>query len=168
MCEIVPPFTAIRFSTTTGDSREPNVAAIKGFFGSEVTNLNRLADVDIMVADPDRPVTLPIEVEERSCSPKKVLGDAVAIMMCNRFVVRLNGNQHNFEVSPTTQLVVSGILPDCGNRVKKVENVIAPRFRELRPFNGGIDPRNIDFVFMPSIDRTVDELKAIVRQVLPS
>lgn len=148
-----------------GDSREGNVVAIKGFYGHEVTNLNRLADVDVMVVSPDQRVVLLVEVEERSSSPKKILGDAVTIMMCNRFAVRQSGMQRYFEVTDKTRLVVSGVMPDQGNRLDKV---IVPRFRQLPAFADGIDPDNIGFVFRSTIEQTVDRLKTIVRETLPS
>ncbi len=151
-----------------GDSREANVAAIKGFFGTNVTNLNRLADVDVMIVSPDQRVMLLIEVEERGSSPKKILGDAVTIMMCNRFAVRQNGMQRYFEVSNTSRLIVSGVMPAKGNRLKKVDQVIVPRFRKLSGFSKGINPRNIDFVFRPSIAETVDQLKQMVVEALPA
>ena len=151
-----------------GDSRETNVVASKGFFGTEVNNLNRLTDVDVMVVSPNQRVLLLIEVEERDSSPKKILGDALAIMMCNRFAVRQNGRQRYFEVANTSRLIVSGVMPDEGNRLEKVDQVIAPRFRQLPGFSGGINPRNIDFVFKPTIAETVAQLKQMVVKALPS
>jgi len=150
-----------------GDRRESNVVAIKGFFGSEVTNLNRLADVDVMVVSPNQRVLLLIEVEERGSSPKKILGDAVAIMMCNRFAVRQSGLQRYFEVASTSRLIVSGVMPAEGNRIEKVDQIIVPRFRRLPGFGDGINPRNIDFVFRPSIEETIDQLKKMVVETLP-
>ncbi|MBC8235578.1 hypothetical protein H8E77_39025, partial [bacterium] len=79
---------------------KPNVAAIKGFFGDEVSNKNRLADVDLMVAKPNKDIMLLVEIEERESSPKKILGDVLAILMCNRFAVKLNGEQHYFRITP--------------------------------------------------------------------
>ena len=58
---------------------DPNVAAIKGFFGDQVNNKNRLADIDVMVANIDKEIILLIEIEESEMSPKKLLGDIFSI-----------------------------------------------------------------------------------------
>jgi hypothetical protein len=57
-----------------------HVAATKGFFGKAVKNLNRLADIDVLVASDDGKARLLIEIEERACSPKKILGDVLAAL----------------------------------------------------------------------------------------
>lgn len=151
-----------------GDNREANVVATKGFFGCQVTNLNRLADVDVMVVSPNQRVLLLIEVEERGSSPKKILGDAVTIMMCNRFAVLQSGIQRYFEVADTSRLIVAGVLPAEGNRLEKVDRVIVPRFKQLPGFSDGINPRNIDFVFRQTIEETVGQLKQMVVKALPT
>jgi len=151
-----------------GDSREANVVATKGFWGSQVTNLNRLADVDVMVVSPDQRVLLLIEVEERDCSPKKILGDAVTIMMCNRFAVRQSGMQRYFEVANTSRLIVAGVMPADGKKLEKVDRVIVPRFKQLPGYGDGINPSNIDFVFRPSIAETVGKLKQMIKDALPA
>ena len=70
---------------------QSNVAAVKGFLGSSVKNVNRLADVDMLVATASGEPVLLIEIEERHCSPKKFLGDILAVLMCDGFAVRLAG-----------------------------------------------------------------------------
>jgi hypothetical protein len=85
-------------------SVDSKVAATKGFFGTSVKNLNRLADVDILVASNDGIAQLLIEVEERACSPKKILGDVLATLLCNQFAVRVQGRQQLFALSPATRL----------------------------------------------------------------
>jgi len=52
---------------------DPTVVVIKGFFGDEVTNRNRLTNVDVMVVKNDKEIVLLIEIEENRMSPKKVL-----------------------------------------------------------------------------------------------
>ena len=42
-----------------------NVVAIKGFFGDEVRNKNRLADIDLIVAKPNKDIILLAEIEEK-------------------------------------------------------------------------------------------------------
>lgn len=67
-----------------GDTNiDSNVASIKGFFGEEVANLNRLADVDVLIGAPSGEAIVVIEIEERFSSPKQVLGNVLAALMCN-------------------------------------------------------------------------------------
>ena len=76
-----------------GDSQKSNVVAIKGFCGKSVTNQNRLADIDIMVANPKKEIVVLIEIEEKPASPKKYIGTIFAALMCNRFAVRVENRE---------------------------------------------------------------------------
>jgi len=162
-----PALAGYRVFYDHGDSALPNVAAIKGFYGTSVTNLNRLADVDVMVVGPDDQVVLLVEIEERECSPKKIIGDAATIGMCNRFAVGRGFLQQYFGVSPTTRLVISGVMPDRGNRIKKIDAVLGPRFQESPGFEYGVSPSLVDFVFEPDITALLTRLKAIASATLP-
>jgi hypothetical protein len=150
-----------------GDSSEPNVVAIKGFFGAQVSNLNRLADVDVMVVSRDQRARLLVEIEERDCSPKKILGDIMAISMCNHFAVRESGQQRYFDVDCSTHLVIAGVLPPQGNRLQKVDEILLPRIRQLTGFPDGIAPTNVDLVFRASIDETIRALQTLAQNHLP-
>ena len=149
-------------------SLDAAVAATKGFFGSEVKNLNRLADIDVLVASPDEVAAILIEIEERAASPKKVLGDVLAILLCNRFAVRAMGVQRAFRVSPETRLVVAGLVPDRGNRLRKIEQVIGPRLQQLAGLPDGISPKNVHLVFSATIDATLTKLEILLASWLPS
>jgi hypothetical protein len=148
-------------------SLDPAVAATKGFFGSEVKNLNRLADIDVLIASPNGAAVILIEIEERPCTPKKILGDALAILLCNRFAVRVVGGQRTFGISPETRLVVAGVVPDRGNRLRKIDEVIGPRLRELPGMADGISPSNVRLVFSSTIAATMEKLEALVAPSLP-
>jgi hypothetical protein len=124
-----------------------DVAAVKGFVGERVTNLNRLADIDYMLADRDGNVRLLAELEERGVSPKKLLGDVLAIMMCRRCAVLCGSDQRYFDITPDTELIVAGALPLEGNRLGKVNGVIQPRVREMTALPGGLSPANVWLVF---------------------
>jgi hypothetical protein len=108
---------------------DTHVAATKGFFGTEVRNLTRLADIDIIVASPDQIAQLLIEIEERPCPPKKLLGDILAILLCNQFGVRDHGEQRIFRISPVTRLIVAGVVSSRGYGRRKIDEVIAPRLQ---------------------------------------
>jgi hypothetical protein len=132
-----------------------NVVATKGFFGNTVTNLNRLADVDVLLGTTDGAAALIIEIEERACSPKKLIGDVMAALLCNQFAVRVNGRQHSFRVLPTTRLIVAGVMPNQGHRIQKIEQVIVPRLREMHALPGGILPSNVELIFNATMDDTL-------------
>jgi len=69
-----------------GNKQEhPNVVAIKGFIGNHVTNANRLADVDVLVANDKQEIIVLIEIEESNITPKTLLGDVFASLMCNGY-----------------------------------------------------------------------------------
>lgn len=150
-----------------GDSSLENVAAIKGFYGDAVTNTNRLADVDVMVVSRSGEIVLLVEIEERASSPKKVFGDAVTILMCNRFAVGRGKRQEYFEVTEATSLLISGVMPDRGNRIRKIHEIAAPRFRAFGGVEGGILPGNVNFVFGPSIEAVTSHLKQVVTTLRP-
>jgi hypothetical protein len=161
-----PTLSRYRVYYDHGDSTLDNVAAIKGFYGDSVTNLNRLADVDVMVVSPLGEVVLLVEIEERGSSPKKVFGDAVTILMCNHFAVGRGRAQECFAASADTRLIISGVMPDRGTRIAKIEQVAAPRFREFTGLAGGILPGNVDFAFAPDIVATVSRLKDMTARLL--
>ena len=141
---------------------DASVAATKGFFGTDVNNLNRLADIDILVASPNCIAQLLIEIEERPCSPKKILGDTLAILLCNQFAVCVHGEQWTFRASPATRLIVAGVIPDRGNRLRKIDEVIGPRLHRLEGLTDGISPKNVQYVFKRTIAATLEKLDAIV------
>ncbi len=161
-----PALAGYRVYYDHGDSTLENVAAIKGFYGDSIANLNRLADVDVMVVSPTRDVVLLVEIEERGSSPKKIFGDAVTILMCNQFAVGRGQAQENFAVADDTRLIISGVMPDHGSRVDKIEQVAAPRFREFSGLAGGISPGNVDFAFASSIDVVVSRLQDMTVRLL--
>lgn len=152
-----------------GDSstKEANVVAIKGFIGENVTNLNRLTDIDVMIVSPNGSVSLLIEIEERYSSPKKILGAVLAGLICNRFAVRLNGKQHNFSVVASTKLIVAGIVPSSGHRLNKIEKTILPRIKQLPGLGDGLNPGNIDLVFSENIQATIEKLRSIIKNLFP-
>jgi hypothetical protein len=142
--------------------RDHHVAAIKGFFGTGVANFNRLADIDVLVASPDNVVRLIIEIEERPSPPKKLLGDVLAIMLCNHAAVRVQHQQEIFGLTQDTRLIVAGIVGPGGNALKKITEIILPRLRELHGLADGISPTKIGFVFTPEIVNTLEALWSTV------
>jgi hypothetical protein len=141
---------------------DPAVAATKGFFGSEVKNINRLADIDILIGSPTGAAHVLIEIEERPCSPKKILGDILALLLCNGFAVRVGQEQRVFRTSPETRVIVAGVLPSAGHRLQKVEDVILPRLHQLGGLSDGISPANVHLVFSESVQASLQKTQGLL------
>jgi hypothetical protein len=143
-----------------GDSAtDPHVAAIKGFAGETVSNRNRLADIDVMLATPEQEVQLLIEIEERPLSPKKLLGDIFALLFCNQVAVRQDNQQRYFLITPQTHLIVAGIVPAPGQQRAKIEDVILPRVRHTTAPLGSIPPHNLTLVLGDTLEDAIERLK---------
>jgi hypothetical protein len=146
-----------------GDTRsDPAVAATKGFFGSEVKSFNRLADVDILIGTATGAALVLIEIEERPSSPKKILGDILALLLCNGFAVRVGQEQRVFRPSPETRVIVAGVLPGAGHRLEKVEDVIGPRLHQLQPLADGICPVNVHLIFAQSTEASLQKTEDLL------
>ncbi|MCJ7623482.1 MAG: hypothetical protein MUO76_08250, partial [Anaerolineaceae bacterium] len=142
-----------------------NVAAIKGFYGKQVRNANRLTDIDVMVSSADQKVRILIEIEEKEMSPKKLLGDVFAALFCNRFAVMVDDEQRYFDIDPETKLIVAGVVPSRGGKLEKFAKVIIPR---LETFTSGSDAaqiKNMDFVFGEDVCSTIEKLKEKVSEL---
>jgi hypothetical protein len=149
-----------------GEAGLDHVAAAKGFFGAAVKNANRLADIDILVASPDKVARLLIEIEERPTPPKKLLGDVMAILLCNQVAVHAQSGQQTFKITPATRLVVAGIISPKGHAREKLSDVIAPRLEQFVRSEDGMSPENVEFVFRSEIRETLNDLWIVVAAVL--
>ena len=130
-----------------GDPKgSPNVAAIKGIYGESVSLISQLAQVDVLVAQPDREIRVVVEIEERFSSPKKIVGDVFTLLMCNRFSVRLSGQHEYFRITPRTKLVIAGTMKVKGSKREQLERVILPRIRQFTMPEDAIDPRKVSFI----------------------
>lgn len=147
-------------------SSDPHVAAIKGSFGGDLSNSTRLSDLDILIGSSDKKAQFLIEIEERSCSPKKILGDLFAALLCDRFDVKTKEGRVRFEATPETRLIVCGIQPAHGKRIKKINDTITPRLHALSSTPNGILPQNIALIFTKSINETLNLVKDEIARVL--
>lgn len=148
-----------------GDSkRHKNVVSTKGFFGDDVSNQNRITHVDVMVTN-NKEVELLIEIEERECSPKKFLGDAIAILMCNNFAVKIDKKQESYKPTRKTKVFIVGVLPNNGARIKKVNKVIAPRFIKFSAPKDTVDPKKFTFLFKEDIKFSIEELELRIKEL---
>lgn len=137
---------------------DPVTVAIKGFYGEQVSNANRLADIDIAIVDANKRVKILIEIEERTASPKKIVGDVFAIAMCNHIAVK----QNLFSITSETVLFVAGVVEPKGNKSFQLNKLIFPRIQEFMSPPDGLSLTNVKFLFTESIDSTIAELKTSV------
>ena len=145
----------------------PNVAAVKGFYGDHVANRNRLADIDVMVANDDHEILFLIEIEESEMSPKKILGDVFSILFCNRVAVGIGVQNKYFAIRPETQLIVSGIVPCRGHKREKLKDVIMPRLKRFEVPRDAIDVEKVDCVYGKDILEMMCSLKDKMRAAFP-
>jgi len=138
---------------------------IHGFYGNLPTNANRLAEVDVMVATPSKDVVLVIEIEESQSAPKKLLGDILAILMCNRFAARVAGEQEVFAITGRTQLIIASVAADHGSGHKKINDVIVPRLQQMVSSPDGIRSTNLTLLLRPDVPTAIAALKEMVGQL---
>ena len=139
--------------------KNPSVVAVKGFFGDEVRNGNRLADVDVLVASNNDAILL-VEIEESEMPPKKLLGDIFAVAMCNRFAVRINSDNRYFDISSKTHLIVAGLVPNQDGEHNKITDIIMPRLQNFVLPTNAIQINRIKIVTGKDISETLERLKA--------
>jgi hypothetical protein len=140
--------------------------AIKGFYGEQVTNTNRLADIDLLVADQQGNAKLLIEIEEHQSSPKKIIGDVFAIAMCNRIEVKQAGVRTTFHLTPETVLIVAGIVNPHGAKLTQASGVIYPRIHSFSAPQDGLQLENVQLMFHSNLKCTIESLKEQVLKIL--
>lgn len=165
----IPEYADYQVFYDHGDtSVESNVAVPKGIFGEEATNLTRVADVDVMIVGPGNDIIILFEIEEREVSPKEILGNTFACLISNKFAVRFKKEQRYFNIVPTTRLVVAGMVPDDGVRIKKIEQTIKPRIVAFAGLPDAISPANVTLYFSPDLADTMTSLKRLVLERFPA
>jgi hypothetical protein len=145
---------------------QPNVVAIKGIYGEEVTSTTQLTQVDVMVAKPNREIVTLVEIEERPSSPKKLIGDVFANLMCSQYSITINGEQQYFSITAETRLILAGIMNPKGNKFKQLERVIKPRMNDFCAPEDAVRLDKVQFIFKDGIEEVIEELKVCFRQML--
>ncbi len=148
--------------------KSENVAACKAFCGSPgegVHNVNRLADVDALIADASGRALVLIEIEERPSSPKKSVGDIFALAMSNHVAVD-RGDQAYFSIWAYTQAIIAGVLPEKGARREKVEAFIAARLASFHREKHELSLRNVRLVYRDSLEAALDDTLSYVEAAL--
>jgi hypothetical protein len=145
---------------------QPNVAPIKGICGEKVTNSTQLTQVDVMVAKPNREIVALVEIEERPSSPKKLIGDVFANLMCSQYSITINGEQEFFSISPDTVLIIAGIMDTRGKLPEQLQKTILPRLSHFDIPGDGVCLNKVWLIFREKIDGAIKELKAYFENLL--
>jgi|APSaa5957512535_1039671.scaffolds.fasta_scaffold14499_5 hypothetical protein len=149
-------------------NKNKNVFACKGFYGTSVGNVNRLADIDLFIADSDGNVKVLIEIEERESSPKKIIGDIFSIAMCNQVGVAINKkNSTNFQITKETYLIIGGVIPTQGNRKDKIENIIKERIKIFKHDDEDcLDLNKVELYFDGKIESALARIRLKLNDLL--
>ena len=107
------------------------------------------------VASPAEETLLVIEIEEGAVSPKKLLGDLMAILMCNEFAVKTDIGHQRFTITHDTQFILAEVVLPRASKARQIDEVIAPRLEEIVRLSGGIDPQNVSLVFESNIQKAI-------------
>ena len=140
-------------------SINPNVTVIYGLVGDNITRKTQLAQVDVMVTNPNNELDLLIEIEESECSPKKILGDLFTLLMCNNYAIKITSGHQFFNNVRDSKLIIAGVVSTKGTKVQQIEEVILPRLDGFKSPEDSIDINNLTLVFKGNIDETISELK---------
>lgn len=149
-------------------NKNKNVFACKGFYGTSVGNDNRLADIDLFIADSDGNAKVLIEIEERASSPKKIIGNIFSIAMCNQVGIAINKKKStNFQITKETYLVIGGVIPTKGNRKYKIENIIKERIKIFKRDDvNGLDLNKVELYFDEKIESVLARIRLKLDDVL--
>ena len=150
-----------------GDSKlHNNVASIKGFLGDTVTSKNKLADLDVMVANQDHEILMLIEIEESPLSPKTLFGDIFASLFSTQFAVRVDGEQTYFSITNRTRLLVAGYVPQKTRKKSNLMIEIRSRLADFSAPEDSILMDQVDIVIEEDLNRCLDFLKRNVIDIL--
>lgn len=127
---------------------------------------SHISELDILIGSRDKKAQILIEVEERSCSPKKILGNLFASLLCDRFEVKTKDGPVCFMVTSETRLIVCGIQPGHGKRIDKIDRTIVPRLHALSSTPNEILPKNISLIFDESLEFTLELVKEEIADAL--
>jgi hypothetical protein len=149
--------------------KSDNVAACKAFYGTPeegVRNVNRLADIDALIADASGRALVLIEIEERPCSPKKILGDIFALAMSNHVAIG-RGDQAYFTIGAHTHVIIAGVLPEKGASREKVDTVIEARLSSFHREEHELSLCNVRLVFRESLSVALKNAFSSMEAALP-
>jgi len=141
--------------------KDPHVASPQGFYGGKASTLTNLAIVDVVVGTNDGKAKLIVEIEEHSASPKKVIGNILAIMMCNAF----KACGRNYHVNEDTSLILACWFTEKGRGREKAEHLFN-RIKEWGGFRGGVAIRNVHLILENNLSDLIARTKDTVLELL--
>lgn len=146
--------------------KNKNVFRCKGFYGNDVENVNRLSNVDLIIANISKYVKVLIEIEERASSPKKIIGDIFSIAMCNKVGIAINKkNQEYFKITKNTYLIVGGVIPIKGKRKDKIE-IIKQRIKIFKRKDDGLDLNKVELYFDEKLEDVLTQIRRKLKKIL--
>jgi len=149
--------------------KSDHVAACKAFYatpGEGVHNVNRLGDVDVLIADCSGRALVLIEIEERPSPPKKSVGDIFALAMSNHVAVG-RGDQAYFTLGAHTHVIIAGVLPEKGAGREKVDTVIKARLYSFPREEHELSLHNVRLVFRESLEAALEDTLSSVQAAFP-
>jgi hypothetical protein len=145
-----------------GNPKCKNVHAVKCFFGTTVKNDNRLSDLDLGIFNQNKAEVL-IEIEERTVSPKTILGDIFSVLLSDNIAIAPNNVP--FKITNDTLLFIVGSASDNGSCLFKINNFLRDHIRALNIYTGGLLPKNIDLLFTSKLEVSICKLKDRIRRI---
>lgn len=146
--------------------KHDNVKVIKAFLGERVSRNNKLADVDVLVANQENEILLLIEIEESPLSPKTLLGDVFASVFSSRFGINVGGVQKYYQVTQKTKLLVAGYIPNINLEQPNLINEIYLLFEEFHFPRGSVSASQIEFVIDTNLQGCIKHLQEKVLEEL--
>jgi len=145
-----------------------NVAVIKAFLGDTVSSKNKLADVDVMIANQENEILLLIEIEESPISPKTLLGDVFASLLSTGFAANIGGKRTYFRVTPQTQLWVAGYVESKKPEKLDLIHQIQEKINELIPENEGKSIHKVKLIIKNELSLCLEPLQKLCLDYLIS
>jgi hypothetical protein len=121
---------------------------------------NILSGVDVLLADADSgEAVLVLEIEETACSPKKLLGDIMALSLCEYLTTE--SDNRRYAVTPKTELWVCFPANPRGHQRVRNERLLD---RLQTVLGGTLPPENIRLVLANNRDSLVDAVRDALRR----
>jgi hypothetical protein len=148
-----------------GDPKtDPHVLKTSGYYGVELSNESKLAEIDIMITEGDR-IRCLVEIEENPVSPKKILGDAFTICMCNGFAINKGGKRKQYLFDDETELLIACWFNPKGKGVSKLQ-LLEERFRGFKGLRDGLSVEKVHFIHAGDVEGLLNELEQKIDKLL--
>ena len=148
-----------------GDPAEDShVLKTSGYYGDKLSNQTKLAETDIMITKRDN-IRCLVEIEETQVSPKKILGNAATICMCNGFAINRKGTHERYLFDDETKLLIACWFKKEGKGAEKMER-LERRFKQFKGWEEGLLVENVIFVHSDSLNTLLVDLEKRILSIL--